>query len=236
MTSSSMRSGDLSQIPCTPVNEGGRVPPGCIVTSQRWKGSELVKTLKGRLKVVIEDNLGVIDFHPSNEAGVIYVSETDLVAGSNFKQKIAKLRKANSLRGIVIAELTPVSNQYYCELQKFVILELGLRLLFVSSQTEAANLLIQMVNEEHKPHANPFLVKRRKQPIDAVVLTLVQLIPNVGPVKAKHLLQKFGSIRGISNASEEAIAEVVGKSKASHIRSFFQHKTSSFANQQPSVT
>ena len=55
--------------------------------------SDFLLLCSGRLKVVIEDNLGVIDFHPSNEAGVIYVSETDLVAGSNFKQKIAKLRK-----------------------------------------------------------------------------------------------------------------------------------------------
>ncbi|XP_038070016.1 Fanconi anemia core complex-associated protein 24-like isoform X2 [Patiria miniata] len=198
MSSSRRASVDqLSQIPCTPVNEGGRVPPGCIVTSQRWKGSELVNTLQGKLKVIMEDKLGVIDFHPSNEAGVVYISETDLVAGSGYKQKLAKLRKANSLRGVVVAERTPISEQYYADLQKFVSLELGLKMLFVVSQTEAANLLIQMVNEEHKPHANPFLVKRRKQSIDAGVLATVHLIPNVGPVKAKVLLQRFRSIKGI---------------------------------------
>ena len=59
------------------------------------------------------------------------------------------------------------------------------------------------VNEEHKPQANPFLIKRRKHPIDVSVLATVQLIPNVGPVKAKQLLQTFGSIRGICGASEE---------------------------------
>ncbi|XP_038070015.1 Fanconi anemia core complex-associated protein 24-like isoform X1 [Patiria miniata] len=236
MSSSRRASVDqLSQIPCTPVNEGGRVPPGCIVTSQRWKGSELVNTLQGKLKVIMEDKLGVIDFHPSNEAGVVYISETDLVAGSGYKQKLAKLRKANSLRGVVVAERTPISEQYYADLQKFVSLELGLKMLFVVSQTEAANLLIQMVNEEHKPHANPFLVKRRKQSIDAGVLATVHLIPNVGPVKAKVLLQRFRSIKGIGNASEQELTEVVGRTKASNIKAFFQHRTSA-DGQSSSVT
>ncbi|XP_022092071.1 Fanconi anemia core complex-associated protein 24-like [Acanthaster planci] len=237
MSSSKKRASlDLSQIPCTPVNEGSRVPPGCVVTSQRWKGSELVNTLQGKLKVIIEDKLGVIDFHPSNDAGIVYISETDLVAGSGYKQKLAKLRKANSLRGIVIAECTPVSEQYYGDLQKFVVLELGLKLLFVTSQTEAANLLIQMVSEEHKPQANPFLVKRRKQSIDAGVLATVQLIPNVGPVKGKVLLQRFWSIQGICDASEKELAEVVGRTNASNIRAFFHHRTSQAIGQSSSVT
>ena len=63
------------------------------------------------------------------------------------------------------------------------------------------------MNEEHKPHANPFLIKRRKDSIDASVLATVQLIPGVGPVKAKILLQKFGSIKGICKASEEVTIE-----------------------------
>ena len=35
-------------------------------------------------------------------------------------------------------------------------------------------------------------------------------IPGIGPVKRRRLLQEFGSIQGVREASEEAIAKVPG--------------------------
>ena len=44
------------------------------------------------VNVLFEDNLGVVDFHPSEHMGVVYVSEGDLVTGASYRRKIAKLR------------------------------------------------------------------------------------------------------------------------------------------------
>ncbi|XP_063951008.1 Fanconi anemia core complex-associated protein 24-like [Lytechinus pictus] len=216
---------DLSQIAATPIHDGGRVPPGCLVSNQKWRGSQLHNTVKGQVKVIFESDLGVSDFYPSSEVAVVYVSETDLVAGVGYRRRLAKLRKVNKLKGVVIAEKTPMTEQYFLDLQKFVVLELGMVLQPISSQTEAAGLLAQMVLEEQKPHANPFRLKRRPQSLDSSLLATVQLIPKLGSVKARALLHKFGSIKNIAQASQQDLAAIVGVSHAKHIRNFLTHKT-----------
>ena len=50
------------------------------------------------------------------------------------------------MRGVVIAEKTTTSSQYFGALQKFAVLELGLVLIPVATQTETGNILIQLVN------------------------------------------------------------------------------------------
>lgn len=49
----------------------------------------------------------------------------------------------------MIVEKTHLSEQYFSGLQKFVVLELGLTLLPVSSAAEAAQLIAQLVSERH---------------------------------------------------------------------------------------
>ncbi len=57
--------------------------------------------------------------------------------------------QANTVRGVVIVERTASTAQYFPGLQKFVVLDLGLVLLPVTSQKEAASLLSQMVRYQH---------------------------------------------------------------------------------------
>lgn len=56
------------------------------------------------------------------------------------------LQSNSKLQGIVMAEKTRLSEQYYSALQKFVVLELGLTLLPVVGPAEAAQLIEQMVS------------------------------------------------------------------------------------------
>ncbi|XP_070574387.1 Fanconi anemia core complex-associated protein 24-like isoform X2 [Ptychodera flava] len=180
----------------------------------------------GKIKVSYEDDLGVVDFHPSSDTAIIYVSENDIIAGHSYRRRLVKLRKANSMKGVVLVEKTPVSQQYFSALQKFVVLELGMVLLYITSQTEAGNLLIQMVDEENKPSPNPFRTKRKVPPIDQAVLTTVQMIPKLGGVKARALLERFGSIKGIVQATDSELASVIGRSNTTHVRAFFNHSMS----------
>ncbi|XP_017341712.1 Fanconi anemia core complex-associated protein 24 isoform X4 [Ictalurus punctatus] len=181
--------------------------------------------LTGNVKTVFEEELGVVDLHLSNKSCVLYVSESDLVAGNDYKRKIVRFRnvimlQANSnFHGIVLVEKTRLTEQYFSGLQKFVVLELGLTLLHVPGPGEAAQLIAQMVHGESKE--NPFRRRSTARLLDPVVLNLVQQIPGVGKVKAMALLQHFSSIHKISNVSVEELETVVGQATAQHIWAFF---------------
>lgn len=54
--------------------------------------------------------------------------------------------KSSNLQGIVVVEKTQMSEQYFPAMQKFTVLDLGMVLLPVASQTEASCLLVQLVS------------------------------------------------------------------------------------------
>ncbi|CAH1779124.1 unnamed protein product [Owenia fusiformis] len=209
----------------TQTQSGIGVPPGNIIVQNKWRCTDLVNKLQGTVNVLYEEDLGVLDFKPSNDNGVVYIAEADLVGAINYKQRLVRLRKANNhIRGFAIVEKTPVSKQYFQAVQSFAVLELGLVVVQVTSQTEAANILIQMVlSNNAKSHGNPFMAPRgvTGSSVDLNILSSLQMIPKLGEVKAKALLETFKSIQGIESASQENLEKIVGKAGALHIRNFF---------------
>uniref|UniRef100_A0A8C5UCQ3 FA core complex associated protein 24 n=1 Tax=Malurus cyaneus samueli TaxID=2593467 RepID=A0A8C5UCQ3_9PASS len=196
------------------------VPYGHVIGNEKWRGSEVAQRLKGKVTLIFEDGLGLVDFHLSNRACILFISEADLVAGNEFKRRLVKLRNASSL-GIVIVEKTPISDQYFLGVQKLVVLELGMVLLPVANQGEASQLIIQLVREQSRDRsANPFLRKHRAQLAEPSVLHTMQHIPGVGKTKALLLLQRFGSIHRLCNASINEVEQVVGQTVAQQIYTF----------------
>ncbi|NXO06919.1 FAP24 protein, partial [Oriolus oriolus] len=179
----------------------------------------------GKVRLIFEDGLGLVDFHLSNRTCILLISEADLVAGDEFKRRLVRFRNASSLRGIVIVEKTQISDQYYLGVQKLVVLELGMVLLPVANQGEASQLIIQLVSfcvreQSRDRSANPFLCKQRAQLAEPAMLQTVQQIPGVGKTKALLLLQQFGSIHRLCNASINELEEVVGQTVARQIYTF----------------
>ncbi|CAN2389383.1 DNA repair [Pristimantis euphronides] len=208
----------------TPVRAGAAnaVPYGHVIGSEKWRGTELAQLLQGKVKLMFEDGLGLVDFHLSQRACILYISESDLVTGNAFKRRLVRFRKASNLRGIVIAERTRFSDQYYGPVQNFVVLELGMTLLPVTNHSEAAQLICHLVQERSREGgSNPFTVKKRCHLSEASILQTVQTIPGVGQVKALQLLQYFPNIQQLSNASLRDLEAVVGRGIANNIHSFF---------------
>ncbi|XP_053808933.1 Fanconi anemia core complex-associated protein 24-like [Vidua chalybeata] len=205
-----------------PVTAGSIVVPyGHVIGNEKWRGSELAQRLQGKVRVIFEDALGLVDFHLSNRTCILLISEADLVAGDEFKRRLVRFRNASSLRGIVIVEKTPISGQYYLGVQKLVVLELGMVLLPVANQGEASQLIIQLVREQSRDGgANPFLGKRRAQLAGAAVLQAVQHIPGVGKAKALLLLQRFGSVHRLCNAAIHELEQALGQAVAQQIYTF----------------
>ncbi|XP_034281662.1 Fanconi anemia core complex-associated protein 24 [Pantherophis guttatus] len=205
----------------TPVRAGaGNVPLGHVIGNEKWKGSQIAQEMQGKVKLILEDRLGLVDFHLSNRCCILYISEADLVAGNGFKRRLVRFRNACTLQGIVLVEKTQISNQYFPEVQKFVVLELGMTLLPVASQKEAAQLIAQLVHEQTKT-SHPFQSKKCTKLLEPSVLHTVQQIPGVGKTKALLLLENFGNIHQLCNASLQELEGVVGRSLAQQIHAFF---------------
>ncbi|KAG8437388.1 hypothetical protein GDO86_008183 [Hymenochirus boettgeri] len=183
----------------TPVRVGASsVPCGHAIASEKWRGTDLAKFLQGKVKLVFEDGLGLVDFHLSNRTCILYITECEIVSGSSYKRRLVRFRK------------------------NFVVLELGMALLPVASQSEAAQLLFHLVQERSREGiSNPFIRKKHFQLPDASILQTIQKIPGVGKVKALQLLQHFPSIQQLSNASFSQLENVVGHGIALNIYSFF---------------
>ncbi|XP_029821334.1 Fanconi anemia core complex-associated protein 24, partial [Manacus vitellinus] len=172
-------------------------------------------------RLIFEDGLGLVDFHLSNRTCILYISEADLVAGDEFKRRLVRFRNASNLRGLVIVEKTQISDQYFSAVQKLVVLELGMVLLPVANQGEAAQLIVQLVREQSRDQGtNPFLRKQRPQLAEPALFQTAQHIPGVGKTKALLLLQHFGSIHRLCNASVSELEQVVGQTAAQQIHTF----------------
>ncbi|KGL90366.1 Fanconi anemia-associated protein of 24 kDa, partial [Charadrius vociferus] len=220
-----------------PVTAGSIVVPyGHVIGNEKWRGSEIAQRLQGKIRLIFDDGLGLVDFHLSNRTCILYISEADLVAGDEFKRRLVRFRNASSLGGIVIVEKTQISDQYFLAVQKLVVLELGMVLLPVANQGEASQLITQLVSsmcyvtygfvllqvrEQSKDHnSNPFLGKRCSQLAEPSVFRTVLQIPGVGKTKALLLLQQFGSIHQLCNASVKELELVVGQTVAQQIYTF----------------
>ncbi|NXA06806.1 FAP24 protein, partial [Sapayoa aenigma] len=201
------------------------VPFGHVIGNEKWRGSEVAQRLQGKVKLIFEDGLGLVDFHLSNRTCILYISEADLVAGDEFKRRLVRFRNASNLMGLVIVEKTQISDQYFLAVQKFVVLELGMVLLPVANQGEASQLMIQLVSRWDRGQlrergSNPFLREQRPQPAEPAVFQALQHIPGVGKTKALLLLQHFGSIHRLCNAALTELEQVVGQTAAQQIHAF----------------
>ncbi|TNN52135.1 Fanconi anemia core complex-associated protein 24 [Liparis tanakae] len=198
-------------------------PYGHVIASEKWRNSALIQSLKGAaVRVLFEDRLGVADFHLPNNSCVLYVSESDVIAGTGYKRKLVRYRKSGSrLQELVLVENTRLSEQYFAAVQKFVVLDLGLTLLPVAGPTEASQLIAQIVHGEGRE--NPFRRRTSSRLPEPPALALVRRVPGVGGVKAAALLERFSSVRLLCNAGPAELEPVVGPAAARQIHDFF-HK------------
>ncbi|XP_012881769.1 PREDICTED: Fanconi anemia-associated protein of 24 kDa isoform X1 [Dipodomys ordii] len=199
------------------------VPLGYVVAHEKWRGSQLAQEMQGKIKLLFEDGLNLADFYLSSRSCIIYITEAELVAGNSYRKRLVRVRNCGHLQGIVVVEKTQINEQYFPAIQKFVVLDLGMVLLPVGNQMEAACLIVQFVEEQSQvTRKNPFLRKTTRVGLSETSLVrTVQQIPGVGKVKALLLLQKFPSIQQLSNASVQELEQVVGPAVAQQIYTFF---------------
>ncbi len=86
-------------------------------------------------------------------------------------------------------------------------------------RTSSSLKLLQQVRDEAHRFAITFhrLIRERR-----VISSVLTDIDGVGVTKAKKLLQKFGSVKGVQEAALEQLAGVVGMKTAQNIKAYFE--------------
>ncbi len=89
--------------------------------------------------------------------------------------------------------------------------------LHLNKKSESLRLIQQARNEAHRFAISFHRNKRSK----ALLHTELTEIPGIGPKSAEKLLQHFGSVARLREATEAEMAQVVGKAQASRIAQYF---------------
>ena len=84
----------------------------------------------------------------------------------------------------------------------------------VSAYSDVTKLFQRIRDESHRFAVSYHTVLKRKRQVAGAL----DDIPGIGPKTKKKLMQKFGSVKAITLASDEAIAEVVGAIKLRSLR------------------
>ena len=89
------------------------------------------------------------------------------------------------------------------------ILEFQIPIIFANSEKETASYISVLANKKSKEFSlRPSKISLNKE---EQIQFILEGFPNIGPIKAKSLLQKFKSLKNIINASEEDLSEILGK-------------------------
>ena len=200
-----------------------------IIVDHREYRSPVAKNLTLKEAEIEAQQLDTGDYILSTRIGVERKTVEDylesLIEGKLFKQT-AKLRDAYP-RPILIIEgeglLTKRNishNAIYGSIVS-IIVDFGIPVITTKNPMETANLLYIIAAREQREEKKPVATRGEKTPmsIREKQQFIVEGLPNVSAVLAKRLLEHFGSVKDIVNASEEELKEIqgIGKNIATEI-------------------
>ncbi|XP_046650313.1 Fanconi anemia core complex-associated protein 24-like [Daphnia pulicaria] len=202
------------------VRKNQKIPVGHILASLKWRNTSVVQKMTESIKVLFTSDLGVVDFHPSGDCAVVYISAAEMIEGVLYKKRLAGLKSVKGIRKVIVAERTYLSLQQFSTLQQFAVLELELDLIPVTENGLHA-LLVQMVSAENKISKNPFMQPLKIQSDQSNhISNALKNVPKIGDKKIAMLVERFGSLQSIAMASVEDLS-LLGPGLAREVRDYF---------------
>ncbi|MDO5847961.1 MAG: DEAD/DEAH box helicase [Methanobrevibacter sp.] len=109
-----------------------------------------------------------------------------------------------------------------------IALDFGISIIPTRNSQDTAAMLKRIAIREQKGEKSQISIRTEKKPVNMweQQLFIIESLPNVGPVNAKRLLEHFGSVSNVINASEEELQKVegIGKKIAKNIRKVVDSK------------
>ena len=204
-----------------------------IIVDNRESRSTIMRYLSNQNISIENQQLDVGDYVLSSRIGVERKNVDDflssLLEGKLFMQ-LRRLRSAYS-RPILIIEgeelLTKRNISHNAIFGCFVsiIVDFGIPIITTKSPHETADFLKAIAKREQRDENKTVSIRGGKwsmSPIEQQQF-IIEGLPNISSVLAQRLLQHFGSVRAIANASEEELCNVygIGKNIASEIVKIF---------------
>lgn len=116
-----------------------------------------------------------------------------------------------------------------------IALDFGISIIPTRNAQDTAAMIKRIAIREQSGEKTPIQIRTDKKPVNLweQQLFIIESLPNIGPVNAKNLLEHFGTVANIINASESQLQEVegIGKKTAANIRKVVDSKYSYFQNE-----
>lgn len=116
-----------------------------------------------------------------------------------------------------------------------IALDFGISIIPTRNAQDTAAMIKRIAIREQSGEKTPIQIRTDKKPVNLweQQLFIIESLPNIGPVNAKNLLEHFGTVANIINASENQLQEVegIGKKTAANIRKVVDSKYLYFQNE-----
>lgn len=103
-----------------------------------------------------------------------------------------------------------------------IAIDFGISIIPTRNSQDTAAMIKRIAMREQNGEKTPIQIRTDKKPVSLweQQLFIIESLPNIGPVNAKNLLQHFGSVLNVINASEDELQEVegIGKKTSKNIR------------------
>jgi len=190
-----------------------------ITADYREKGNAVIKELMDSGVKIDLKHLETADYVISERIGVEYKTQKDFVDSIIDGRLLSQLRsiKENFEKPLIVVEgsgdLFSQRNVHANAIRGMIatiIVSYSVPLVFTRDNKETAALLVSIAKRESGVSKDFSLHLKKPLNIKEQQEYLVSSFPSVGPSLAKVLLDKFGNVKNIVNASEEELRKIEG--------------------------
>ncbi|KHJ48248.1 hypothetical protein D918_01516 [Trichuris suis] len=193
-----------------------------VVVACEWRHEEFGKCLLASSKfhgqVRFTDEVKDVDFVITQVAVGIFVTCNNDAENMKARQKVVTMRRYvnDQIIGVVIVRRIANDTKNFIRLQQLATINFGFKTVIVTQVDQAARFVLTLAWAKHASVAcEPTSVHTNED-----LMKPLEKIPQLGPVRAKKLLQRFGTVGRVCTASVEELAEVVGMKVAEEVKQF----------------
>ncbi len=190
-----------------------------IYVDHREAKSGVTRALSNLGVIIKTTTLTVADYQIGSEIGVERKSSKDFVKSIIDKRlhKQAKELVTNFQNPLIILE---GENIYTSSLNPNAVrgalasiaVDFGIPIIPTRSPEDTAAMLYRIAVRDHEERPREIQLRTEKKPLTIweQQLYIIESLPNVGPITARKLLEEFGTVKDVINASKEDLKKIDG--------------------------
>lgn len=195
-----------------------------IYADYREKNSGIPDIIKEKGAIVILDNLSVGDYVISDKIAIERKSIEDLVSSVFDKRFFDQLSRLSEVyeRPFILVEgdldkIKTITSRWKAINSALVsaAVEFDLRVIYSSNRTESAEIIYKIAEKSSQTSKRGFSLheKPKFENLRDMQLYVIEAFPSIGNKLAEKLLERFGSIEKICNASISDLEKVLESRK-----------------------